>query len=279
MSILTKVCVVILVVAILVSVPVFVTQATVAPSWKVAYTNQANYIDVLKMQNAHVQLALKQANAVAEKRLVEMNRLRHDKDQAAVVSATELGNLQTKYADLLNQLRTITDNGLELRKTLEIEVKRRVFYAKALETARAEYTLLKSASIRTGDSLRKVQADNQRLGKLVELLHEQVAEAHERNKELEELIGSTAKKTAKVDDIPKINGTVTTIRGDLAGINIGSAKGVKSGMKLVIYRGSQFVAHLRVQEVGLDESAGTVFDKYGSMQPIKGDKVTTSLRR
>jgi hypothetical protein len=272
---------VILVVAILVSVPVFVTQATVAPSWKVAYKNQANYIDVLTMQNAHVQLALKQANALAEKRLVALNDLRTAMNLAVSKLEVELRSQKSINAKQGNDLANLSVNLTELEKTLKREVERVVFYQKALETLRTEYDTLKSASIRTEDSLRQVQAENQRLGKVVKLLREQLAEANERNKELEVLLaaGGGAKKRAKVEDVPKIDGTITTVRGDLAGINIGSAKGVKSGMQLVIYRGSQFVAHLRVQEVGIDESAGTVFDKYQGMQPIKGDKVTTSLKR
>ena len=69
MSILTKVCVVIMVLMVLIAVPVFITQATVPASWKTAYEKQGGYIKVLKMQAAHVQLALNQASTLAEKRL------------------------------------------------------------------------------------------------------------------------------------------------------------------------------------------------------------------
>jgi len=74
---------------------------------------------------------------------------------------------------------------------------------------------------------------------------------------------------------PSITGTVDSVRGDLVGINIGAAKGIKPGMKLIVYRGTNFVAHLRVQEVDVNQAAGVLTDK--QLDPMPGDKVTTSL--
>jgi len=77
------------------------------------------------------------------------------------------------------------------------------------------------------------------------------------------------------DPATPIDGTITSVRGDVAGINIGSAKGIRSGMKLIIFRGSRFVGYLRVQAVEVDEAAGTVLESRS--KAVKGDKVTTAL--
>lgn len=278
MSILTKVCVVILVVMVLFAVPVFITQATVPASWKTAYEKQAGYINVLKMQSSHTELALKQANALAAKRLAELNGLRHEKGMAVNKLQIALRSQKSLSDDFSAKLDRSTANVTQLEKTLDLEVRRRVVLSGQLDVARKENDRLKVAGRRVEDQLQISQAEGVRLGKVVNVIREHLAEAEERIKELEEMIaGGVGKKKKPIVDTPRIDGTLTTVRGDLAGINIGSAKGVKTGMKLIIYRASEFVAHLRVQEVGIEEAAGTIFDK--RLDPIKGDKVTTTLKQ
>ena len=46
-------------------------------------------------------------------------------------------------------------------------------------------------------------------------------------------------------------------------------------MKLIVYRGGQFVGHIRIQQVKLSEAVGLVIDK--KMNPQPGDKATTRL--
>ena len=64
----------------------------------------------------------------------------------------------------------------------------------------------------------------------------------------------------------------------MASINIGSVKGIAKDMTLFIYRGDQFIAHLRIIDVDDSESTGQVFDPREEATPQDGDKVTTSLR-
>ena len=71
-----------------------------------------------------------------------------------------------------------------------------------------------------------------------------------------------------------MSGTVTGVRGELASINIGSAKGVTNGMELMIFRGGDFVAYLQVQDVQASSAAGIVVKK--RLDPIVGDKVETA---
>jgi hypothetical protein len=74
---------------------------------------------------------------------------------------------------------------------------------------------------------------------------------------------------------PKIDGTITAVRSDLASLNVGSADGVKKGMEFKIYRGDKFVAHLRVAEVFASSCAGVVTDMQRDV--LRGDKATTLL--
>lgn len=278
MSILTKVCVVILVLMVLIAVPVFITQATVPASWKTAYGKQAGRIKVLEMQAAHIQLALRQANALADKRLAELTDLR-------TANTTEVNNLKADlrsaklaYVSLDKDLKDIKLDLMRLQTILKGEVERRFLLAGQLDIARKENNLLTNATRRLEDQLQESQAEVQLLGKVIKVFREQLAEAEEEIRGLRATLagGGTGKTKRVIGETPRIEGTITTILGDLAGINIGSAKGIKSNMVLIIYRGSEFVARLRVQEVEIDEAAGTIFDK--RIEPLKGDKVTTRLK-
>ena len=179
MSILTKVCVVILVLMVLISVPVFITQATVPASWKTAYEKQAGYIKVLKMQAAHIQLALKQANELAEKRLAELNDLRQAKTMAVNKLESKLRSQRLDNADLQNELKKLATNLMELEKTLKAELPR------PLDKVRKENVRLSDTIRRLKDQLQESQAEVQRLGKVIKVFRKQLAEAQERIKEKE----------------------------------------------------------------------------------------------
>ena len=62
----------------------------------------------------------------------------------------------------------------------------------------------------------------------------------------------------------------------VASINIGRAKGVRKNMMLKVYRGGHFVAHLRIDMVETNTSAGVVLDK--RLDVVQGDKVATDLK-
>jgi hypothetical protein len=73
-----------------------------------------------------------------------------------------------------------------------------------------------------------------------------------------------------------VTGTILNLKNDVAEINIGSAKGIAPGMKLIIFRENPFVpfvAYLRVDEVDLNRAVGIIVDRKG--EPMRGDKVTT----
>jgi len=73
-----------------------------------------------------------------------------------------------------------------------------------------------------------------------------------------------------------IRGTITSVRGNVAGLSVGSADGVAAGMRFVIYRGgganSQYVGTLEITRVEANESAGTLSRATGEIQ--RGDQAT-----
>ena len=63
----------------------------------------------------------------------------------------------------------------------------------------------------------------------------------------------------------------------MASINIGSAKGIKKGMRLIVFREDNFVAHLQIELVDLNNAAGVIVNK--RLEPRKTDKVKTRGER
>ena len=66
-------------------------------------------------------------------------------------------------------------------------------------------------------------------------------------------------------------GTVTAVKGDIASINVGSAKGVKRGMVAIVSRGAKFICEIQIEEVDINQSAGIITKR--SQDPAMGDKV------
>ncbi len=65
--------------------------------------------------------------------------------------------------------------------------------------------------------------------------------------------------------------TVTAARDGLASINAGQGQGIEEGMRLMIVRGDQYIATLRIDRVDPGESGGLVIDQ--QYPPMQGDKV------
>ena len=278
MSILTKISVVVLVLLVLFSVPVFITQATVPKSWQAAYDGEVTKNSVLELQGRHANLALNQAVRENEQYRKELSDVRAAMSQETRRLQNQLEVARGNNADLRNELRKVTTTLTDLQGNLKLETEQRVILQGQLDVARKENDRYKTVNRRLEDQLKENRAEVDRLGKVAGVLREQLAEREQRIVDLETQITEGPRAEEKVPAaMPQIDGTVTSVRGDLAGINLGSAKGIRPGMKLIIYRGSQFVGYLRVQEVEVDQAAGTVFEK--RMNPIRGDKVTTALLR
>ena len=72
-----------------------------------------------------------------------------------------------------------------------------------------------------------------------------------------------------------IRGQITEVREGLASISVGSAAGVRKGMKFLVYRDAQYMGDLQISHVESSESAGLVVLERGSI--VRGDSVTTGF--
>ena len=72
-----------------------------------------------------------------------------------------------------------------------------------------------------------------------------------------------------------VNHSLSAVKVNLASLNVGSASGVKKDMVFIIYRGAEFVAHLRIADVGTTTCAGEVYEAVKDVRV--GDKATNKL--
>jgi small-conductance mechanosensitive channel len=281
LGILTKISIVVLVVLILLACPVFITQATVGPAYRQAYDRQEREKDLLAQSVRASELVLKQAT-------LERDRLAAALTQDRLAMQTEIDQLRAdlsaarqRSAKLDNDLSLINGELAKLRADYQSNTERTKTLTQQRDEAFAKVQMLNDETRRLSDLLKQTQLDMDRQGAIIKTLREQLVERDDRLRQLEQQSGvsaaarpTSAPVGAVRSDVP-ISGTVTSVRGELASINVGSAKGVKPGMQLIIYRGSEYVAKLRVDQVDVGQSAGIISDK--RLDPLQGDKVTDRL--
>jgi len=282
LNILTKICVVLLVVASLVAFVVFTSLATVHPNYRYEFEQEReaykriestcrNYMEA----NRRLSAALKEARSLASKSQIE---LQAEADQyKAKNQALELLN-----ANKDSQLVKINADLAALRESVKANVALSEKRWQDLQQSWARETKLQQEMIQLKDQWKEQQARAERLAQNNRVLKEQAENLHQQNVELTRKIkdleaGGLASSEGEGDLTPehKIAGTITAVRDNIASINVGSAHGLKKGMQLIVFRGAQYVGHLKVERVDANEAAGVMTQKV--LSPMQGDKVTSSL--
>lgn len=279
MSILTKISVVVLVVLVLLACPVFITQATVVPNYRLAYERELQSSALAKMDAMSEKLAHSKTITERDSAITAANKLQVEKQKETERLSFELAGWRTKFAEQQNNFSRLAADVAALQREAVNFNTRNDLLSSQLADARKEIDTLTKEGIRLSDLLKQAEAEKDRLDKIAKVRYERVRELEEDNEQLR-ASGATV-KTGEDVIAPiagkAIIGTVTAVTGDYASINIGSAKGIKRGMKLIIYRGARLVAFLRVEEVEIDQAAGIVIDR--QLDPMQNDKVTTSLMK
>ncbi len=283
MSILTKVCIVLLVVVALLVTPIFITQATVPANYRMAFEQE------LQQKKAALQTARQYQIAAANAR-DQLTRMQKAASSSKAELQREKASLQRqldarelRVAQLTGKIDNVEQSLEKLQTSYNKEIEYRDSIVAQLKSSQEEVDKLRAQNRQLSNSLRQEQSQVARLQKALNLQEEIVAEKNRQIDELNEKIvqlqrtGGTAVASddgeGTVAAPANISGTVTSVRDNLASINIGSAQGVKEGMKLMIYRGDNFVAYLRIEEVRVDRAVGTVADQ--RLQPMQDDKVAS----
>ncbi len=82
-----------------------------------------------------------------------------------------------------------------------------------------------------------------------------------------------------------VRGAITKVQGNLASLSVGSADGVVPGMNFLVYRRSgskpQYLGTIKITRVNANESAGTIEQSEGAIQPgdTARDEASLAMRR
>jgi septal ring factor EnvC (AmiA/AmiB activator) len=277
LSILTKICVVVLSVLIIFGCAIFIKQATVGPNYRQAYEQEqsrakAYQLDAMVEKQAHNTARLQRDQAQAE--LVEdteQNRTMVDKLTADLATArATVASLQGSFATLgakLGALEVDTANANKRNDQL----------AAQLDASRKESDDLNKEVIRLNELVKQTEAEKARAELLARGHAETIRDLEDELDNIRRSGATAGASTASGQTSPvasdEIIGTVTAVKDGTASVNIGSAKGIRADMKLIIYRGNTLVGWLRMDEVDVDQAAGIIVDP--QMAPAPGDKVTT----
>jgi len=280
LNILTKICVVFLVVTSLVAAVVFINLATVPQNWRDKYNREEKAHSLLKAKSQgqdEINSQLSSDLNNLRKSLAEQ-KTKAQAQQAMLIA--DKGRLNLVIADLNRKLAASATTPRDAGKAATEYLYKQ---QQALKAAWDAESKAKLKMIELESQLLAEQAKNKRLEKALRVTQEKaqsqkdmITRLNDRLGELEVLKESKPGQTLSAP-LPaiKLTGTISDVDDNLASVNIGSAQGLKAGMKLIVYRGDQFVGHLKIETVGASESAGVIVNR--RLAPQRGDKVTSSL--
>ncbi len=285
MSTLTKISVVILVVLVLLACPVFITMATILPHYKDLYEAKSKENRILAMNLEAKELAIRQL-AETKKADTARNESMQAENTAELNKAhAEAAALKAEKAQLEDKLNQMNAELAKLAASDKRHADQMDVLTKQVADVRDSRDKLAEENRRLMEDGKQAMLQRDRQEALAKRYQEQLAESRDREKDLQKRLeaaksggGTAAGAPSAAQPAPagtgNITGTIDEVKGDVASINIGSAKGIRQGMRLIVYRGDTFVGYLQVAEVGLEDAAGFVD---GKLAAKVGDRVTDKL--
>ena len=258
---------------------VIVSTATVIPNYKQGLQEEK---DRFKVFRASAKVTQAELDDIQDRhgKLLARSKAESEKFHELETKLTrELADKKQMLLLLQADVKAINASLATLDITMKLQGGRIATLTKELGAARKNNTDLQGAKSRLALELDSARAQSERLQSISRDLHADVLDKtrqlEDKIKELIALRSQLASEPLEAAEIVtsdlEIVGTITAVSQDVASINIGSANGVKAGMKLLIGRGGDFVAYMRIEEVELDSAAGVIVDK--EKDPKRGDKV------
>ncbi len=279
MNILTKISVVLVVVLGLFMGVVLINVATLIPNYKVAWTNEQNKNEQSNTLAMNTMLALRSAQIQLDDVNKKLATLTLADAGALAARDKTIRDLENDKAKLAVQIDGFKDALATLGANLTV--------AQAESTAKdkiiADYATRQKDLVAENQQLSKVGAEQlSAIGRLEQVIRANDVTIQDYKEQLEKKNQpATGKPVATgTEEGQKIDGQITAASGNTASVNIGSAKGIKKGMRLIVYRDNrntvQILGYLQISDVDLSESGGVIVDRQGDVK--QGDFVTTSVK-
>ena len=281
LSTLTKICVVVLAVLVLFACPIFIQHALTGPNWRQAYLNEQARRTLADAKARNEELA-----AGVWRNLYRDEKRKNEDLTMQIQSEAEakrevIARLSQVLAEREATIRELTAIKAGLQNALNQAIALNKAQGDELGKQRRDNITLADQLRRTTDKNNELLSDVELLTRTGQVLKTQLAEREGEIKDLrleyQRLKQVAATVVAKKPPVigPKVEGSVTAVRSDIASLNVGSASGVKKGMEFILYRETEFVAHLQIEYVDTTTCSGIIVD---AQRVVKvGDKASTSL--
>lgn len=282
MSILTKISIVLLVVLVLPTSVVIIQQASQLPWYMDAYEGLGIQVENVNQANRHLQLALEEAQDQGNRHAAAEQAAVAEKNTLREALQAQINDLVVEKLGMAGELAKLTTALQGLHENLKTEIEGRVRLRGELNDSRAQTNKLKDHVNQLNAALMDKEVAIARLERTVQKFREDITIREKEIANLQRMLTEQGRPadaatvgpgTGVVIEPPKIQGTITAVDNDVASINIGAAKGIKKGMKLIVFRDGNFVAFLQVQLVDLNSAAGVIVNK--RLEPRATDKVKT----
>lgn len=279
MSTLTKICVVVLVALVLFASGPFIQQAVTGPNWKQACQDQEQRAEVAEASARNNMLA-----SNVYQRLYENARDTADANARQLLGTiggkdVEISRLTSQLTDRDGVVKELTAFNEAIGITMKAQIALNEKILAQLEAKRVENGKLNDHLRDAQHTIKEEQTNREILSRSLKVLQEQLVQKDTEITELRDQLAAGGAKVGPARPVAttgvKIDGTVTAVKGDLASLGVGSASGVKKDMEFIIYRGADFVAHLRIADVDVANSTGIILDR--KRDPRVGDKASTNL--
>ena len=230
-----------------------------------------------RLQKELDELAVLDAQRQAElraglRKAYELVRLYRQREALTVREVEQAHELLTRYDDKFGRSRKKPNAGWRVQSSKD-ELRRLDSRLAQLQKARARGLGQEATEEELRAELRRVQGlakvYRQREGIAVRDLEE----AREGIAAYQNKLSDLMSRKSTVPQTMTLHGTILAVKEGIASINVGSAKGIRPGMRLVVYRGNRFVGYLKIVEVEAKEAAGLMVDTVLDVRP--GDKLTS----
>lgn len=293
MSTLTKVLIILMTVTSIFLCGMVVTYVANAENQKEKYENLKTETDSLNQQVKNYKEQIDELEADKDSLEDDLSRARADLQQ-------DVQDLQQKLKDAEREKTRLLERVDAFAAQVESFESTNSKQQKMLQDALAELDTLKEKQLKQEKELKETTAALIEKMALIDTLEKEKRRLVEEKTELEggmvrsmQPVGEgvvspqpvttvddsikEAERTMETTEPMSLQGLVTAVDVDnkMASISLGSADGVRVGMKFYVTRGDKFICNILIIDVDTDESVG-VMDLVQQM-PQKGDTVSSEL--
>ena len=290
MSTLTKILIVLLTIASIFLCGIVVTYVANADNYRDKYTRQKSERDGLKEKVDSLTEQLN--NKIAEKDALE------DKLNRQIASLNQqITTLQDNLQKINDKNTTLVQRVTDMASVVETQTQTSDTHGKLLKETLAELNELKAKQTKLSAELDDTSGTLLKKLAIIQTLETEKKRLTEEKLELQDRLGKILQPAGKVPTpvIPvtpqkevarpapviakdiALKGLVTAVdlKNKMASISIGSADGVKDGMKFHVTRGDKFICDILIIDTDTEEAVGAL--ELIQEQPNAGDTVSTNL--